>query len=167
MLFDAKPLDLPLIYESEITDIQNIQQSRGEDSKTPSSATKASAPALTYLEVTYVGSSNAGWEWIDETKLITDEDHGGALMYVVTVELGYGGNPIAKMGGGQLPSSANFQTDTLCWTSGQLGACSAGQTVVGFLKHWDVSGWQNGYFTYQNKSLNYPYNTESDAISIR
>jgi len=165
MIIGEEEYELPQISQDEAEKIQEIQQSkRDEVEVTP----KAAAAALYYLEIRYVGSSNIGWEYINPSQWITVEDHGGALMRIVTLELGYGCNPIAKMGGGQLPWSSNYHTDSMCWnSSGYLGICEPGQVVVGFRKYWNIDGWQNGYFTYQNTSCNYPYNTMSDAISIK
>jgi hypothetical protein len=164
MILGTEEMELPKISEDEISEILDSQKSQEKvELVTP----KAPAPALTYLQIDYVGSSNIGWELISPSQMITVGDHGGSIMYVRTIELGYGCNPIAKMGGGQLPWSSNFQTYQLCWNaSGNLVICEPGQTVVGFMRYWDVSGWQNGYFTYQKTSCNF-HNTMSDAISIR
>jgi hypothetical protein len=133
-------------------------------------ATLAPAPPLSYVQVYAVGSTNVGWETLSNSSaLSTTYDHGGANLYVEVLELGYGGNPIVKMNGGLLPSSANYATYSVCSdVYGNLySPCNAGQTVAGWLRYYDVSGNQSGLFEYQNTSLNSPWNTMSDRISIR
>ena len=125
------------------------------------------APALSYLQITNVGSSNVGWEAIAASQTTTAYDHGGAQLRVVTDEIGYGNVPVARYNGGVLPASANYLTQTICWNgSAYVLPCSAGQTVVGYRKYWNLDGKQNGSFSYQNTSTNSPWNTMSDSISI-
>jgi Domain of unknown function (DUF4879) len=134
------------------------------------SANLAPAPPLNYLQVYAVGSSNIGWEILsDAYAWSTSYDHGGQFMYVAVLELGYGGNPFVRMNGGQLPSSANYANDSVCIDAyGQLYTpCAVGQTVAGWLRYFDVSGNQGGQFDYQNTSLNSPWNTMYDSLSIR
>ncbi|MDC0713648.1 DUF4879 domain-containing protein [Stigmatella sp. ncwal1] len=127
----------------------------------------APAPPLTYLQVYAVGSSNQGWEYPDPSVYATSLDHGGSVLLVVVLEVGYGFSRFAKMNGSQLPSSANYLDEALCWNAyGQLAYCSAGQTVAGWLRYYDVSGYQSGSFTYQNTSTNSPWNTMYDQITI-
>lgn len=117
---------------------------------------ESTAPALTYLEVYAVTSSQyPSYEYISQNQLSTVNDHGGAEMYVVTVELGYGGSRIAQLNGGNL---SEIQNQAITDSSGN---------IVGWYRWWDASGYQSGYFTYQSTSLNSPWNTMSDALSIQ
>ncbi|SEU35463.1 protein of unknown function [Stigmatella erecta] len=128
----------------------------------------APAPPLSHLQVYAVGSSNQGWEYPSANTYATALDHGGPVLLVVILEIGYGYSRFAKMNGGQLPSSANYLDEALCWNAyGQLAYCSAGQTVAGWLRYYDVSGYESGSFTYQNTSTNSPWNTMYTQISIR
>jgi hypothetical protein len=125
------------------------------------------APALSSLQISNVGSSNVGWESITAAQTTTVYDHGGAQLRVVTDEFGYGNVPVARYNGSVLPTSANYLTQTICWNgSAYVLPCSAGQTVVGFRKYWNLDGKQNGSYSYQNTSTNSPWNTLSDSISI-
>ena len=64
-------------------------------------------------------------------------------------------------------SSANYQTTPVCVTGGSYTwPCTAGQTVVGFLRYYNLDGNQSGLFKYQNTSTNSPWNTMSVQISI-
>ncbi|MBI3283509.1 MAG: DUF4879 domain-containing protein [Burkholderiales bacterium] len=138
----------------------------------------AAAPGLTYLQVDYVVSTNyymqypttLGYEGLSNSQSMTTGDHGGAQLWVVTDELGYGDNPVATWNGGQISLATNFATQTICVNWARTGydiPCQAGQTVVGFRKYWDFSGYQSGIFTYQNQSTNSPFNTMFDSMSIK
>jgi hypothetical protein len=130
----------------------------------------APAPALTYLQVAYVGSSNIGWEGVSGFQTSTAADHGGTQLRIVTEELGYGSIPVATWNGGVVSSAKNYQTDTICvnWAgTGYDIPCLAGQTVVGFRKYWNFDGYQSGSFTYQNTSTNSPGNTMNDSMLVK
>jgi hypothetical protein len=136
------------------------------------------APALSYLQVSFIYSTNyetqypstLGFEPVAGSQAITTGDHGGAELFVVTDELGYGNNPVATWNGGQVSLATNVGQDTICVNWARTGydiPCKAGQTVVGWRKYWDFSGYQSGIFTYQNQSTNSPWNTMYDSMSIR
>jgi hypothetical protein len=65
----------------------------------------AAAPALTYLQVAYVGSSNIEWESVSGSQTSTTADHGGAELRIVTEELGYDSIPVATWNGGVVSSA--------------------------------------------------------------
>ena len=132
-----------------------------------SAATVAAAPAppLSYVQIRYVGSSDIGWEAIPDNQFSTLQNHGGAQLRVLTVEVGYGTNGIAKINGTTLPASANYSTMPFCG-SNFLTPCTAGQTIVGFTRYWNVNGYQGGTFYYQSTSINSPWNTMSDTLTI-
>lgn len=128
--------------------------------------TLAAAPPLTNMWVYAVGSSNCGWENTAGLSTTTC-NHGGAQLRTAVLEIGYGSNPVAWMNGAVLPSSANYQTTPVCVTGGYYSwPCTAGQTVVGFLRYYNLDGYQSGLFKYQNTSTNSPWNTLSVQISI-
>ena len=130
--------------------------------------TRGPAPGLTYLQISYVGSSNIGWEQTPDGLYTTVYDHGGAQLRVVTDELGYGNLMVARMNGSVLPSSAQYSNSTICWNGySYVTPCSAGQTVAGWRRYWNLDGYQSGTFSYQNTSTNSPFNTMSDWINIR
>lgn len=122
-------------------------------------STTGSAPPLTYLETYAVWSSNynnGDYEYFDANQLSSVNDHGGAEMYIVTAELGYGHVRTAELDGNTL-SSIDYQAIDL-----------NGDTIVdGWYHWWDASGYEDGTFNYQNISSNYPWNTMYDTIFIQ
>lgn len=119
--------------------------------------TMSSAPPLTYLEVYAARSSNyPTYEYFTENQMSSVYDHGGAEMYIVTAELGYGYQGIAKMSGGTLPFVQNQAIDL-----------NGDNIIDGWFKWWNASGYQSGTFSYQNHSINSPWNTMSDSIYIK
>jgi hypothetical protein len=132
---------------------------------TAATVAAAPAPPLSYVQIRYVGSSNQGWEPIADSQVSTTLDHGGAQLRVLTVEVGYGTVRIAKINGVTLPSTANYQTIAFCG-SNFLTPCTAGQTIVGYSRYWNVDGYQGGTFSYQTTSINSPFNTMSDTLNI-
>ncbi len=130
------------------------------------SVVAAPAPPISYVEIRYVGSSNQGWEPISENQYSTTLDHGGAQLRVLTVEIGYGSTPGAKVDGINLPASANYQSDPFCNYSNFLQPCSPGQIVVGWVRYWNLDSYQSGTFGYQNTSKNSPWNTLGDILYI-
>lgn len=59
---------------------------------------------MSYLEVYAAISSNypSEYEYFEPNQLTSVQDHGGAEMYIVTAELGYGYTQIAKFNGRNL-----------------------------------------------------------------
>lgn len=139
-------------------------------STAPSITASGPAPALSRIIVFAVGSTQYGnWEYMATANQIsTVADHGGTQLLAVTLEVGYGNNPVAKMNSVLLPASKNIQTDPACLVNGYyVTNCSSGQPYIAFYRYWDLSGNQSGRFTYQNTSAVSPIRTISTAISIR
>ena len=110
----------------------------------------APAPTLSKLQITGIFSNNVGWEDIADFQFSTVYDHSGAQLFAEVFELGYGFSRFASMNGGGLPSSSSTSY-AVCISGGQyVSNCTAGQTVVGFLYYWNLSGNQNGVFYQQN-----------------
>ncbi|WP_158621434.1 DUF4879 domain-containing protein [Corallococcus aberystwythensis] len=126
------------------------------------------APALSYVQVYAVGSSNVGWEYVSASQFTTAYDHGGDVLLVAVLELGYGTSRYVTMAGSLVSGSANYANDSICddGFGGLALPCSPGQTIVGFMRYYDVSGNQSGSFYYQSTSINSPFNTMSDSMSI-
>ncbi len=120
-------------------------------------------PELTNLQITGIFSSNIGWENIANFQSSTVYDHSGTQMYAEVFELGNGYLRFASMNGDGLPYSIQYD---VCISGGQyVSPCAAGQTVVGYLLYWILSGNQDGFFynrTYSNLS-----GSLSDDIWIR
>jgi hypothetical protein len=134
---------------------QHAKQSR-EAAEGSAAQVLGPAPKLTYLQVyAVISSQHPTYEYVGQNQFSTVYDHGGAEMYVVTAELGYGNNPIAQMNGARL---TQFRSQAIVDSSG---------TVIGWYRWWNSNGIQGGRFTYQNTSTNYPWNTMSDWLDIR
>jgi len=152
--------------ESQLAELDKRQDQDSVSADLNPNLSRAAAPPLTALVVSWVYSTRIGWEQIRTGQLATVSDHGGTQLRVTTDELGYGSNPIAKMLGATLPA---YTSQTICRNfSGVLVTpCSAGQTVVGWRRIWKLDGTQSGNFTYQNTSINYPFNRMSTSLTIR
>jgi len=130
---------------------------------------RAPAAPLSRVVVAGVGSSQAGgWEYMTTPgQLSTVQDHGGAELSVVIMEVGYGGSPSASMNGALLPRSAEYKTEPLCLNGGEYTPCGVGQTYAAWLRYYQLDGAQEGNFHYQNTSINAPFNTLGTDIYIR
>jgi len=129
----------------------------------------APAPPLTRELVYAVGSTDCGWEYMTTIgQISTVCNHGGTQLRAVVQEIGYGGTPFAWLNGGILPSTANYQNDPICIVgSYYTSPCPAGYTIVGYYRYFNLDGNQSGSFTYQNTSVNSPFNTLSTGINIQ
>ncbi len=117
------------------------------------------APQLTYLQaVAVISSQHPTYEYLNVYDYSTTYDHGGAELYIVTEEDGYGQNNIAMMNGTRL---TEFQDQT----HPQRIVDSSG-TIIGWYRWWIANGQQSGTFTYQSTSINYPWNTMYDSLYV-
>lgn len=118
---------------------------------------RAPAPPLSYLEVyAAISTQQQDYEYFSPDQLSSVYDHGGAELYIVTAELGYGHIRYAKFNGGNLEELERQHIDL------------DGDTIVdGWYIWWDASGNESGTFNYQNTSTNFPSNTMSDSIFIK
>ncbi|EQB99366.1 hypothetical protein B738_18174 [Photorhabdus temperata subsp. temperata M1021] len=136
------------------------------DLKINSGPVDAPAPPLTNMWVYAVGSTNCGWEYTSNL-FATTCDHGGQQLRAAVLEIGYGYSSFAWMNGNILHNSAMYASTPVCITNGYYTwPCTAGQTVAGYLREYNLDGNQNGTFRYQNTSTNSPWNTESVQINI-
>lgn len=128
----------------------------------------ASAPPVTSVSVYAVYSTQYGnWEVIPSGQYTTTYDHGGTTLNVAVLEIGYG-TANATMQGTFLDHSKNYTTQSVCISGGYYTtSCPAGAAIVGFLRYWDVSGYQSGQFTESDRSYNSPFNTVSTYLNIR
>lgn len=120
---------------------------------------RAPAPALFYLEIKYVASEGYPyWESIADNAFATTEDHGGSWMYIVTEEGGYANPPTQRM-------TLNGMTLNLIQSDPLV---NTGNVVIGFRNYWSTStSSTGGRATYQATSINSPWNTETDSLTIR
>jgi hypothetical protein len=119
------------------------------------------APALSYLQVYAVISSNyPAYEYLSANQGATVQDHGGPEMYVVTVEYGYADSWYTKaqmngMGLTEYRDSTHPQA-----------IVDSSRTVIGWYKWWIANGHESGQFSYQARSINYPWNTMYDQAYV-
>jgi hypothetical protein len=100
---------------------------------------------LSRVYVHHVYSSKGGSEPIPQGGSWTARDHGGALLQIVTDEIGYGHAAQAKLLGSPLRAT---KYESLCNVGGRLGTCSRGATVIGHRTTWDASGREGGNFEF-------------------
>lgn len=146
-----------------------VAQVSGKMQSSVSVQPMASAPPLTRVAVYAVGSTlYGGWEYMTTvSQLSTVGNHGGTQLRVVVQEIGYGGNPIVYMAGSLLATAKNYQNIPICIVGGYYASCTAGYTIVGWYRYYNLDGYNSGQFTYQNTSLNSPWNTLSKSIYIK
>lgn len=144
-------LELP-----KIQDLSNIMDNSHAKQTDNNAVLRGSAPPLTDLFIYAAISSNyPQYEYFSRNQLSSVQDHGGAELYIVTYERGYGKNRFARMNGDLL--------DMHQW----LWFDDNGDYVNdGVYIWWDASGYPYGTFTYESTSSNYPYNRMSDSIYI-
>ncbi|WP_165789459.1 DUF4879 domain-containing protein [Billgrantia endophytica] len=166
---EGRPV-VPAIVAIEELESEGVQAEFDAVADTDESAPRQPASPLTEMWVFAVYSSDCGdWEIFPSPgTLSTSCGHGGASLRAAVLEVGYGSNPIAWYQGGQLPSSANYETELWCdQGGGVLAPCSPGQTVAAFLRYYNLDGSSvSGIFAYQNTSTNSPWNTLSTSINI-
>ena len=134
-------LELP-----KIQPIANDMDSRQAVQTDNNVGLRGSAPPLTDLFIYAAISSNyPQYEYFARNQVSSIQNHGGAEMYIVTYERGYGQNRFARMNGTLL--------DMYDW----LWFDDNGDNINdGVYIWWDASGYQNGNFTYESTSQNYP-----------
>ena len=117
----------------------------------------APAPPLSYVEVYAAISTNyPTYEYFSQNQLSSVQDHGGAEMYIVTEEIGYGHIRKAELNGSKLTEKQrlfiDYNNDTI---------------IDGYYIWWDASGHEDGSFYYENTSTNYPWNKMFDSMYIK
>lgn len=117
---------------------------------------RASAPPLNQLEVYAAVSTQQTYEYFSQNQLSSVYDHGGAELYIVTEEIGYGHIRSAKFNGNKL---SQYMQEHIDYNGDSI--------VDGWYVWWNASGYENGTFNYQNTSTNFPGNTMTDSIFIK
>jgi hypothetical protein len=156
-------LKQPILMDQRLADyIEAIKPyyaslNAAENSNSSVAAPKAPAPPLTYLQVyAAISTLHPTYEYFSENQYTSTYNHGGGEMYIVTVELGYGFNRIARMNNGT--NLGYLQSQAIV---------DSGNIVIGWYYWWTASAYESGQFTYQNTSTNSPWNTMSDWINIQ
>lgn len=159
----TEELGIRVDEEKAISYIESLKE-KNEDSEV---STFAAAPALSYLEVFAVGSTQYlqkfggdGYEYVESNQLSTKEDHGGRQFIVVTAELGYSS-----------PSRiAEFKGERLELIDSQWIDTNGDSIIDGYFYYWDASGddprLDHGTFDYKAWSQNFPFNQMIDSIYI-
>ncbi len=135
-----------------------------KENKKSSVGIQAAATGISYYEVYAVGSSNIGWEQgIPSYQTITTYDHGGAQLRVAVLQVGYGNDNDATMGG---MTAGSYYEERLCGADLHF-PCNSGETISGWLRYYAFDGLQNGIFNTSSNSTAFPFGYWSDSISVR
>ncbi|MCP1243909.1 DUF4879 domain-containing protein [Acetobacter lambici] len=137
--------------------------------KTVNVQVRSIAPPLTDMWVYAVASSNCGVEYMTaKYQASTTCDHGGAMLRIAVIEVGYGKSTYASMNNTELPKTNNYQTIPMCVKNNQYyWPCDTGDSVVGFVKLWSADGYQGGVFKNVDISANPPVQSLSTTINIK
>jgi hypothetical protein len=116
-------------------------------------------PALYYLGIKYVASAEYPyWDFILDSAFATTKNHGGNWLYVVTEEGGYANPPTRRM-------VLNGSTLQLLQSDPIL---DAGNVAIGWRNYWGTSfSSTGGTANDQATSINSPWNTETDRLTIQ
>lgn len=153
---ESSLLDMSLADSKLVEDLKVMEQS--EESVSGEAGVLGPAPPITYLQVrAAISSDYPDFDIFTDNQLISGENHGGAEVYVITYEVGYGSLSIAKMNNGPNLSLAKIESVDL----------NSDGIIDAFYYWWDASAYSSGTFTYQDTSANYPYNTMYDSIYIQ
>ncbi|UPG93703.1 DUF4879 domain-containing protein [Luteibacter aegosomatissinici] len=102
------------------------------------------ANSLSRAYVHSVKSATGGNEVVNGQS-VTNRDHGGAWMHVLTDEIGYGQHAQASLLSNALREIAK---EPICRAGSGVGPCRRGDTIAGYRRTWDASGHQGGNFLY-------------------
>ena len=151
----------PLIDGQKLHDLVKAKQSNDQKTNIQNQVVPLGpAPPLSYYQVHAAWSTqHPSWEYFQPyNQYLSVYDHGGEEMYIVTKEIGYG-NP------SQRQATMNGDSLNLIWDE---PFDSNGDGIGdGWYLYWDASGYEDGLFSSQDTSINYPYNTMSDWINIQ
>ncbi len=154
----------PLNISISESDLKKIEKRSKSKNQSGSIDIMAGATGVQYFEVYAVGSSNVGWEYLNASQGSTSYNHGGSILYVSVLQYGYGNPNQSTMNG---ISKSYFDSDLLCGTLSNLHYCSVGETVTGWLYHYNFSGQQSGSFNASTNSTASPYGYWSDSVYIQ
>ena len=127
-------------------------------------ASAAMAPPLSQVKVLKVESPGCGFENIADGQAQTRCDHKGPNIKVYVLEVGYGREAHVALDGFKVDGT---RTPVCAFDTGNLTECSAGKKNVGYLYIFNLSGKQDGIFTFSNTSINAPGNTLSTQLYIK
>jgi uncharacterized membrane-anchored protein len=123
----------------------------------PETAAQA-APRLTSVQVTGVSSTTVPrTESISRDQLLTRIDHSGPDVVVTVVVYGYGASSNATLNGRRATSITSTRI-------------LSGRMIVGWTNTCTFRAFgavNNARFVYSDRSINAPWNTMSDSITIR
>lgn len=133
-----------------------------------SAAFAQSAPPLTSVQITEVNSTLGGLEYISASATTTLWDHGGAQVRVKVREIGYAQTARTVTLNGAIVSNTAVSTTNLCGTaSSPSTSCSAGQTVIGFDRVYQIDGQSGGTYSVTARNNRTPFNAITDTLVIK
>ncbi|ATZ95268.1 DUF4879 domain-containing protein [Dickeya fangzhongdai] len=152
---DSPFIDHPLSAGSE----QDVSSSEHK-------ALRAPAPALSSVQVYAVYSSlKGGWQAVPTNTFTLSGYAGGTTLRIAVLEVGYGGNRIGWLNGGQ---TSPYQVNPVCIVNGRYTeSCPAGYTVAGWMAYFNADNMSSVVFRYQSTSTNFPNRTLSTSLNIQ
>ena len=130
----------------------------------PTEQTLGPAQGISYFNISGVISTQyPQWDQVSN-RTSTNQDHGGAEIYISVVQYGYG-----NIGSYSLPgtSPSLFRTNYLCGSLSSLHICSVGETITGWEYIYRATNFNNGTFSINANSTAWPYGFWSDSVYIR
>lgn len=122
----------------------------------------ATAPPLSEVRVFKVESA-ACTETIPERAQSTQMCTHRGPTKVSVMEVGLGNNPMGRFDGAEL----NGQRTAVCQVGNISEACNGAGTLMGYIYVFDLNVEAQGWFQYNNSSINPPQNTLTTQLNIR
>lgn len=158
---DNEIITEPLIYKPE-KELPEIDLSKIEHEEAYPS--RGRAIGIQQFQIVGVGSSQGGWEYPAYNANSTRDNHGGRSLMVVVYQHGYGNTNHGRMGSKSVYES---RSRSLCGPIGNVHYCSTGETITGWLYHFDFSGEQSGIVNVSANSTAYPFGYWQDSLYIK
>jgi ABC-type molybdate transport system substrate-binding protein len=156
----------------DITDTQLVPATKNQIAQAASTTSSngvvtpnsAASGIVLYRVIDVASADYPVWEPIAAGQTSTTPQ-GGAWIYVMVEQLGYG-NPNNSYLGGYV--GTNVSTAPLCGTlSAPTYSCPAGSTIIGWVYIYGFAGPQSGQFTSSAYSTASPFGTKSTSLYIQ
>nr|WP_253937590.1 YolA family protein [Dickeya dadantii] len=109
-------------------------------------------------------SLKGGWQAVP-TNTLSLSGYAGGTLRIAVLEVGYGGNRIGWLNGGQ---TSPYQVNPVCVVSGRYTeSCPAGSIVSGWMAYFNADNMSSVTFRYQSTSTNFPNRTLSTSLNIQ
>lgn len=132
-----------------------------------SAAIAQTAPALTSVQIRQVFSTQSNTESISPSQTTTALDHGGAQVRVTVREIGYAQTARTVTLNGSIVSNTAVSIVNLCGSASAPTGCSAGQTVIGFDRTYQIDGSTGGTYAVTARNSRSPFNAITDTLIIQ